>query len=249
MIRVNLLPGGKKRQARSSRSFAFKMPSFGGAGALSDGWLLAGILVPLLALGAAAWMYMSVTSEEEELLVALDEAVQDSVRWSDVIERTELLQARSDSIAEKVGIIQEIDEGRYIWPHIMDEVARALPDYTWLSGITPVSAGEAPGIQIGGQAGSNFAITLFMEQLEASPFLRDVQLISSEQTVDQQTSQQVYSFRLETQYVQPPLEFLETVPLFTGAGGAPAADTSATEGAGTPTADPSAPAASPAGER
>lgn len=192
---------------------------------------------------------MSVTSEEEELLVALDEAVQDSVRWSDVIERTELLQARSDSIAEKVGIIQEIDEGRYIWPHIMDEVARALPDYTWLSSITPVSAGEAPGIQIGGQAGSNFAITLFMEQLEASPFLRDVQLISSEQTVDQQTSQQVYSFRLETQYVQPPLEFLETVPLFTGAGGAPAADTSATEGAETPAADPSAPAASTAGER
>ena len=26
-----------------------------------------------------------------------------------------------------------IDEDRYIWPHILDEVSRALPPYTWIT--------------------------------------------------------------------------------------------------------------------
>ena len=220
MIRVNLLPGGKKR--RSSRGFSFKMPSFGGGGGggalgqLSDRWILAGVLIPLICFGVAAWLYVSVTSEEEEVGVALEEAVQDSVRFADIIERTNLLQARSDSIAEKVAIIQEIDEGRYVWPHVLDEVARALPDYTWLGGILQVSPGSEPEMQLSGQTGNNLALAA-LEQLEASPFLRDVELIVSEQNLDQTTGQTVYGFQLDVAYSQPPLDMLETVPLFDNA--------------------------------
>src|SRR3989454_5642849 len=35
---------------------------------------------------------------------------------------------------------------RYVWPHILDQITKALPPYTWLDGISTQGAGGAqPG--------------------------------------------------------------------------------------------------------
>src|SRR5689334_7786957 len=110
---------------------SFKMPSLGGG--VASRWIMGSAAVVLLALGAIAWMFLGIRKERADTQVALDEAVRDSARFSDLIARTQLLTARRDSIGVRVGIIQKIDQNRYVWAHIMDEVGRALPDYTWLS--------------------------------------------------------------------------------------------------------------------
>ncbi|HSR42504.1 MAG TPA: PilN domain-containing protein [Longimicrobiales bacterium] len=210
MIEVNLLPGSR---TGPSRGFNFSLPSFGGGGI--DRWTVIAVAVVLGALGGVGWMWLSFESARDETQVALQEAIQDSTRFADIIERTELLTARNDSIVHRVSVIQEIDEGRYVWPHVLDEVARALPEYTWLDQIVYVGGGPSnPEIRIGGKAGNIFAQSVFMEQLELSPFLRNVDLVRTEQTIEQTSGQVVYTFELEAAYVQPPNEFLETVPLF-----------------------------------
>lgn len=218
MIEVNLLPGGRKRQ--SGRSLSFSLPKLGGGGgglAQLDRWMLGSLAVIVLALGYCAWLFLGVSADREEVSVALEEAVQDSSRWADLISRTNELTARRDSIAAKVGIIQEIDQNRYTWPHVMDEVARSLPDYTWLTGITQV-ASEPLQFRVEGRAGNNFALTVFMEQLEASPFIEGVRLLGSQQAVEgaEAERQVVTQFQLEALYAQPPMDFLETIPLFGG---------------------------------
>lgn len=179
-------------------------------------------------------MWQSSGTAAEEVEVALQEAVQDSTRFADIIERTELLTGRNDSIVQRVSVIQEIDEGRYVWPHILDEVARALPEYTWLEYLLQVSGtGSNVQFKIGGMAGNLFAQSVFMQQLEASPFLEDVRLIQSEQTIEEtgeSSGQVVYTFELEAGYAAPSDEILETVPLFASDAAAadglrPAADT------------------------
>ena len=99
-----------------------------------------------------------------------------------------------------------------------DELARALPDYTGLTEVTQTATGPIT-IRLVRQAGNNFALTVFMEQLEASAFLQGVTLIQSQQEfVGQGGAQQVVSgFTLEVEYVQPAVEFLQTMPLFEGA--------------------------------
>ena len=97
-------------------------------------------------------------------------------------------------------------------------MARALPDYTWLSELTQTEA-DPLAVRLTGQAGNNFALTVFMEQLEASVFLQGVTLIQSQQEFVGQggaTQQVVQGFVLDVGYVEPPMEFLETVPLFGG---------------------------------
>ena len=230
MIEVNLLPGARKRPSKGGLSFS--LPRFGGGS--FDRWVVAAAIVVAGSIGGVAWMWLSSESAREEAEIALQEAMQDSVRFADLIERTELLTARNDSIVDRVTVIQEIDEGRFIWPHALDEIARALPEYTWLDQVVQVGGvGLDVRMRIGGKAGNLFAQSVFMQQLEASPFLRDVTLIQSEQTIEQYSGgsgQVVYTFELEADYVQPSIEFLETIPLFAASepppgGLRPAADT------------------------
>lgn len=213
MIEVNLLPGGKKRGSRGS-GLSFKLPSV--EAAPRDPWVLGSALVVLLAVAVSAYLYLTTSGTHGELTVSLEEAVSDSARYADLIEQNDALLARRDSIAQRVSIIQEIDGDRYTWPHIMDEVARALPDYTWLEEVLQISAGDPLSIRISGRAGNNFAVTQFMENLEASLFLRNVELIRTEQVVETigGVSRIVNQFELNVEYERPPVELLETVPLF-----------------------------------
>lgn len=210
MLQVNLIPGGRAKNKGGTR---FSLPSFSG---LPDKWVLAACIAVLAGLSAGTFMWFGNSSRHAELEVALEEAVQDSSRFADLIARTSGLTARRDSIFEKVGIIQEIDRDRYTWPHILDEVARALPEYTWLTEVVQVQ--EAPvKIQLSGRAGNIFAITVFMNQLQASPFFSRVKFLSSQERIENQStvaSQAVQEFQLELDFEPVPLEELETVPLF-----------------------------------
>lgn len=217
MIEVNLLPGGKKRSSRG-RGFSLKgisLPRFGGGGGFpADPYILGAVGAGVVAAAVVAWLFLGVRGDREELQVALDSEVQDSVRFADIIERTNQLTARRDSIGQRVAIIQEIDAGRYVWPHVLDEVARALPDYTWLRSVVQIQ-GDPIQIRISGGAGSNFAITQFMRALEGSPFLRGVVLERTEQAQSgDNRADIIYEFDLFVNFEPPPLDELETVPLF-----------------------------------
>jgi Tfp pilus assembly protein PilN len=177
----------------------------------------------LISIGTAGWLFFSAGSRTEDLTLRIEDAARDSARYADLIEQTEGLRARRDTIGQKVSIIQEIDGARYVWPHVMDEVARSLPDYTWLTGVLQVAAGMNVTFRIEGRAGNNFALTRFMDNLEASPFVRDVTLITTERIQEAAGNRQreVHQFTLDATYEDPPSELIETVPLFSpGVGGA-----------------------------
>ena len=217
MIEVNLLPGGKKRRpSKSGGGGGFlgklSMPSLGSLAL--DAYSIAAVVVVVGVLATLGYWYMGLSSRQENVQVELADAVQDSSNYADLIQQNVSLMARRDSIALKVDIIQEIDALRYVWPHLLDEVARALPDFTWLTEILQVSGeGAAVEFQIRGLAGNNFAMTTFWEQLEESPFIRDVVLVQSEQIL-QTTGQMVVQFQLDCVYSRPSMDFLETIPLF-----------------------------------
>ena len=213
MIEVNLIPGGKKRASRGPK-LSFKVPTF--EAVPRDPWVLGSAVLVLLVVVVSAYLYMTTSGTREDLTVSIDEAVSDSARYADLIAQNDSLMARMASIAQRVEVIQEIDGDRYTWPHIMDEVARALPDYTWMEELLQVSGGDPLIFRISGRAGNNFLVTQFMENLEASLFLRNVDLLSTEQVVETigGVSRVVNQFMLDVEYESPPAELLETVPLF-----------------------------------
>ncbi len=218
MIEVNLNPAGRKQ--RSGGGFSFSMPGFGrgdsGEGRRTDWWILSAAAIWLLAAGYIGLTYTGVTAEQEDLQVRLETAQADSARFAEQSARIAALRARRDSINSRIATIQSIDQGRYIWPHVMDEVARALPDYTWVTAITAQSAEPSPMFQVEGYAGTQTAVAVFRRQLEASPFLQQVQIqnITAAEAGEGGDEQRVQSYVIQAIYAQPPFEELESVPLF-----------------------------------
>jgi Tfp pilus assembly protein PilN len=220
VIEVNLLPGGKKGSGggnplaglvESLKGLRGSGGGGGGSGLDPYQGFFAGAAI--LAFGYMGFAFMNLRSETEELAVNLDVAIQDSIQNAGVIDQINQLQAQGDSIEARVAVIQQIDRGRYVWPHLLDEIAAAVPDYTWLREV--LYQGEGPQVRIIGRAGSIFAITNFMNRLEASRFLRGV----SPETIQEVPSEGnpadlVFLFELTLMYDQPPIEDLETVPLF-----------------------------------
>jgi Tfp pilus assembly protein PilN len=221
VIEVNLLPGGKKKSGGGGFSLAAVLSSVknirgggGGGGASSiDPYQGFFAVAAAIALGYMGFTFMSLRGATEELGVQLEVSIQDSVQNASVIRTINQLQAQGDSIEARVAVIQEIDRHRYVWAHLLDEIATAVPDYTWLREI--LYSGDGPQVRIVGRAGSIFAITNFMNRLEGSRFLRSVSPETIQEVPSEANPQDlVYLFELSVTYDQPPLEELETVPLF-----------------------------------
>lgn len=216
MIEVNLLPGGKKG---SSGGFSFSMPDLkslfsGGGGGGTDPYTGFFAAAAAITIGYLAWSFMGVRGDAEDLAVRLEEQRQDSIRFATIIQQTDELQARGDSIARRVQIIQQIDADRFDWPHVLDEVGAAVPDFTWLREV--IQQGDDPlQVRVTGRAGSIFLITSFMRRLEASRFLSAVVMENTQQIPsDANPDDLVYLFELVMDYESPPIDELESTPLF-----------------------------------
>ena len=224
MIEINLAPGAEgARPARQPLAVAVpRLPSVGappravGAGALA--------LLLLLALGHGLSRQ---GARREELAARVEREVADSTRFATTLALVQTLQARQDTVRQKIGLIREVDQRRYVWPHLLDEISRAVPPFTWLTEIgwkavpaapppadgaaptAPVPAGPAFALQ--GHAGSTQALTRLMKNLEGSPFIREVTLVTSEQ-VDRD-GRTLHRFTLEARYERPDSAAVATVPI------------------------------------
>lgn len=214
MIEINLLPGASRQKRRA--------PAF--AGALGKPRLPAfdrplGMLIGLwvLALFATAWMHFGTTSRIAQLEVDVQAAQRDSARLQNLRTMNDSLMTQIDDITTRLTMLQEIDAGRFTWSHILDEVARALPSYTWLVNVTEAAAANGqPRIKLEGRTGNTFALAKFMQDLEVSPFLQGVTLMSQTQTSERDRT--VYAFVLEMSYQEPTPDVIETQPLFAASG-------------------------------
>ncbi len=166
------------------------------------------------------WLFFTSSGTRTELQVAIEGARLDSTRYAEIRAANAVLMARQDTIAQKLEIIQEIDAGRYTWAHIVDEVSRAVPQYTWLVNMVYVSQPlplDAPKFVIDGRTGNTFALTQFMQDLEASPFVRNVRLLQTDQ-IRSPDNKLIYSFALEGEYQLPTPDLIRTVAIFSREG-------------------------------
>lgn len=254
MIEINLLPGSGKRSRRRG------MPKLG-LGALAKvnpglpkfdrtlGLAVVGWVSGVLLLG---WMVVGGRARKAELQSEIEAAVLDSARLAEIIKSTDQLNARMRAVVTKLTVVQEVDANRFVWPHLLDEIARAIPEYTWLVRITNMptdSSVRYPKFSVEGRTGNNFALTKYLQQLEASPFIRQVRLRSSE--LVRENDKLVYSFALDADFEAPPPDLLQTEPLFASTleaapGNTGAAARKAEAGPGKPTAGPATPTAAAA---
>ncbi|HUL49894.1 MAG TPA: PilN domain-containing protein [Gemmatimonadales bacterium] len=233
MIEVNLLPG---RPAEKSAGFKLRMPDFRAMlSNVTNPWLLAACAAWILVLGGGLALFVTSRTRLAVLNSRLEAVRTEKRRYDAVIAQKRQSERMRDSLAAEIGIIRSIDGARYIWPHILDQVAKALPPYTWLNTLTvqgssqPAPAPAPPqgaqpagppptapiasvvSFQITGSTVDIQAYTTFLRQLAASPWFTDVFPASSQTIVDQ--DRPVTAFTIAARFRVADSVYMHTVPL------------------------------------
>lgn len=213
LIEINLAPGAGGRAGLRNRFANVGLPSMPSIGVDLRG-ILGGVGAVLLLL-LLGWGYLRMGTREATLQESIDREVADSTRYASMIGLVNSVQAREDTIQQKIAVIRSVDTRRYVWPHLLDEIGLALPAYTWLTEVRTTMAvdslGVGPSFAVQGNAGSTQALTRFMKNLETSMFIGNVTLVTSEQDILE--GRTIQRFTLEATYRQPPLNALSTVPI------------------------------------
>ena len=140
MIEINLLPGTTRKSRGTSGGF--DLAAFAGSigSRVKDPYLLSAVGASVVAILAVGLMHTTYAASSSAIEERYELAAADSVRYAAVIADRRSAEAQRDSVIRQLDIIRAIDDDRFIWSHIMEEVSRALPAYTWLTAVQQTSA-------------------------------------------------------------------------------------------------------------
>jgi Tfp pilus assembly protein PilN len=220
-IEVNLLGGPKKaRKAGAglslpdfSQMFAqVKDPLFIGA--------IAAVVVAVLFVGIVFTMDQAkISSLESEATEVRAEAR----RYATLVRQKRQAEGLRDSLIVELQAIREIDGDRYVWPHVMEEVTRALPDYSWLVGIATIPVARPVVIdsvapppppvrfEVDGRTSEIAAYTRFLRRMAASPWFTNI--VEGPATTVVEDEKAMRAFSVTATFQQADSAFMRTVPV------------------------------------
>ncbi|MBW8772547.1 MAG: PilN domain-containing protein [Gemmatimonadetes bacterium] len=220
MISINLRPGQKRKPSGAGKQITAKLKEF--AARVKDP-LLAGVVAAwIVVAGWLAYTWGSTGRQMSRAGEQLEQTATEAKRFETLMQQKHKAERIRDSLQTQIGVIRGVDRGRYVWPHVLDEVAKTLPAYTWLTDVVVLgTAPAAPGavdstsprlkFQINGRTVDYQAFTQFLRQLEASPWVEDVQTLKSETVVENQRP--VTSFQITAVFAEADSAYIRTVPL------------------------------------
>jgi Tfp pilus assembly protein PilN len=131
MITVNLRPDLKRKRARSPlRGVLESVRGLGGK--VKDPLLLASVASWVVVLAWLGYVVIGTTRELNALEPQLEETRAEHKRFKAFLAEKRHQETIRDSLVAQIGVIRTVDGDRYVWPHLLDEVTKALPAYTWL---------------------------------------------------------------------------------------------------------------------
>ena len=230
MITINLRPGQKRKRAGSPlKGVGERFRALGGK--VKDPMLIAAVSAWVMAGGFLAVTWFTSQAQLSALEPKLEEARTEHKRFQTFLAQKRKQEMINDSLLAQIAVIRGVDGARYVWPHVLDEIAKALPAYTWLTrlgalapattaGVTtavdstaPDSAAPPPPLvfNIEGRTVDIQAYTRFLRQLEASPWVDNVTPVSAMTIVEKERP--VTAFIIRAQFKLADSAYIRTVPL------------------------------------
>jgi Tfp pilus assembly protein PilN len=214
VIEINLLPGAKRK--RGGKGFQFALPNVKAlAGLAKDPWLIACLVGWAIVALLVTPIFLRSRSQVAALAPRIEAAQREELRYKALVTRKRQFEAIRDSLISEIDIIKGIDKDRYVWPHVLDAVTKALPPYTWLDNLESrggeTDSSGVPSFQITGKAVDPQAFTRFLRNLEESAFIEGVAPVSTGIVRDQ--GRDVTTFIISARYQVPDSTLLIWQPL------------------------------------
>ena len=233
MITVNLRPGKRRKTSGASFNFKGMLDSLRGLGTkVKDPLLLGAVAGWVCVLAFLGFVYLNNVRQLYSLEPRLEQARSEHKRFKAFIADKRRQEKIRDSLLAQITVIRSVDGDRYIWAHLLDEVTKALPAYTWLVDLgssAPAAAAPAPPARAGTPADTTAdttkpelvfqlngrtidiqAYTRFLRQLEASPWIKDVTPVSAQTVVEHERP--VTAFSIRATYASADSAYIRVAP-------------------------------------
>src|SRR5918999_5120827 len=237
MITVNLKPGQRRKRSGGNpfKGLLDGLSVFREISAkVKDPLLMGAVGAWLVVVSALGLIYLNQMRQLYTLEPRLEQARAENRRFKAFLADKRRQEKIRDSLLAQITVIRNVDGDRYTWPHLLDEITKALPAYTWLVDLghtppppPPPSARPAGAVadsakgpppppppvafQINGRTIDIQAYTRFLRQLEASPWITDVTPVSAQTVVEKERA--VTAFTIRATYRQADSAYIRTVPL------------------------------------
>src|SRR5687767_10162566 len=219
MININLRPGKRRKSAGSPINFKGLLDTFRDFGnKVKDPLLLGAVGTWVCVLGVLGFVYLNNVRQLYSLEPRLEQARSENKRFKTFLADKRRQEKIRDSLLAQITVIRNVDGDRYIWPHLLDEVTKALPAYTWLVDMGPIgvqpaaattplktkadsvaaeAAKAAPvlSFQLNGRTIDIQAYTRFLRQLEASPWIENATPVSAQTIVEKDRPVTAFTIR------------------------------------------------------
>jgi Tfp pilus assembly protein PilN len=232
MITVNLRPGQKRKRGSGSNPFKGVLDTFRDLGTrVKDPLLLAAMGGWICVLAGLGLVYLNTVRQLYTLEPRLEQARSENRRFKTFLADKRRQEKIRDSLLAQITVIRNVDGDRYIWPHLLDEITKALPAYTWLVDMGPIAAApsNAPppktkadslaadsaakpalAFQLNGRTIDIQAYTRFLRQLEASPWIDNVIPVSAQTIVEK--DRPVTAFSIRATFSKADSAYIRTAP-------------------------------------
>ena len=222
MITINLRPGAR-RKAKNGPVFAGLGAQFKGlTSKVKEPWLAAALIAWAGVLVMFAFVFLSSAAKLSKLEPQLESARTEYSRYQDFVLQKRREESIRDSILTQIGTITGVDQERYTWPHILDDIGSAMPDFTWLTEVSMLPAAAvsvadsnagpaAVNLRIVGRTSDLQNYTAFLRRLEESPWLINVLPIEAKTVVE--GNRALTSFIIQAAFVRADSTHIRTVPI------------------------------------
>ncbi|GEM_PF-755732 len=166
MIRINLLAAERRAAKAASKGLQ-----------TAQKLTVIGSLILVLAALGIGWRYWALGQMVATADRQLAEARREEQRLAEILKEVSTFEARRAQLQQRATLIDELRRGQGAPVHIVDQVSRALPEMTWLTGLKQ----QGFEVTIEGRCLSLTSLSDFVGNLEASRyFKRPVEILSSE---------------------------------------------------------------------
>ena len=166
MIRINLL-ASDRRQAKSTPRGLL----------LAQKMTVIGSLILVLAALGIGWRYWALGQQAASIERQLVEARREEQRLASILKQVQEFEARREVLQQRASLIDELRKGQAAPVHMVDQISRALPEMTWLTGLKQ----DGYDVTMQGRCLTLTSLSDFIGNLEASRyFKRPVEIVSRE---------------------------------------------------------------------
>jgi type IV pilus assembly protein PilN len=165
MIRINLLETGRRQNKAVSRGLQ-----------VAQKVTVIGSLILVLAALGIGWRYWTLGQQAATLDREIGEARAEEMRLQEILKQVQEFEAQRAQLQQRLTLIDELRRGQGAPVHMIDQISRALPEMTWLTGLRQ----SGYDVTIDGRVLSLTSLSDFIGNLEASRyFQRPVEILES----------------------------------------------------------------------